>query len=131
MKPDIRPDTGYQKRPDIRCKPKINDFKVTANIDSDPSFMCRYFPPQSRPIRKDIPTIYHNLPSAFCTKPLHAVQVYRDPIPLVCLGCLDIMDGEAVKPGSFHRAFTNQAHSKCVACYIKIFIGIKVKFYFS
>jgi len=40
------------------------------------------------------------------------IQVYRDPIPLVCLGCLDITDGEAVKPGSFHRAFTNQAHNR-------------------
>ncbi len=39
-------------------------------------------------------------------------QVYRDPIPLHCLGCVDLADGEAVKPGSFHRAFTNQHHSK-------------------
>ena len=23
-KPDIRPDTGYQKRPDIRCNPILN-----------------------------------------------------------------------------------------------------------
>jgi hypothetical protein len=28
-------------------------------------------------------------------------QVYRDPIPLHCLGCVDLADGEAVKPGSF------------------------------
>jgi len=40
------------------------------------------------------------------------IQVYRDPIPLPCLGCQDIADGEAVKPGSFHRAFTNQSHNK-------------------
>eukprot|EP00088_Acartia_fossae_P003104 TRINITY_DN11289_c0_g1_i1.p1 TRINITY_DN11289_c0_g1~~TRINITY_DN11289_c0_g1_i1.p1 ORF type:complete len:782 (+),score=224.45 TRINITY_DN11289_c0_g1_i1:47-2392(+) len=40
------------------------------------------------------------------------IQVYRDPIPLSCLGCQDIADGEAVKPGSFHRAFTNQSHNK-------------------
>jgi hypothetical protein len=40
------------------------------------------------------------------------VQVYRDPIPLHCLGCVDLADGEAVKPGSFHRAFSNQNHSK-------------------
>ena len=36
---------------------KINDFKVTASIDSDPSFMCNSAP-QSRPIGKDIGT-YH------------------------------------------------------------------------
>lgn len=40
------------------------------------------------------------------------IQVYRDPIPLHCLGCVDLLDGEAVRPGSFHRAFTNQYHNK-------------------
>jgi hypothetical protein len=30
-------------------------------------------------------------------------QVYRDPIPLHCLGCVDLADGEAVKPGSFNH----------------------------
>jgi len=40
------------------------------------------------------------------------IQVYRDPIPLPCLGCTDIADGEATKPGSFHRAFTNQGHNR-------------------
>jgi hypothetical protein len=33
-------------------------------------------------------------------------QVYRDPIPLHCLGCVDLADGEAVKPGSFHHHVT-------------------------
>jgi len=36
------------------------------------------------------------------------VQVYREPIPTPSLICYDLADGEAVKPGSFHRAFSNQ-----------------------
>jgi hypothetical protein len=28
-------------------------------------------------------------------------QVYRDPIPLHCLSCEDLADGEAFKPESF------------------------------
>jgi hypothetical protein len=33
-------------------------------------------------------------------------QLYQDPIPLHCLGCVDLADGEAVKPGSFHYHVT-------------------------
>ncbi len=33
-------------------------------------------------------------------------QVYWDPIPQHCLGCVDLADGEAVKPGSFHHYVT-------------------------
>jgi len=40
------------------------------------------------------------------------VQVYRDPIPMDSLRCQDLADGEAVKPGSFHRSFSNQGGSK-------------------
>ncbi len=29
--------------------------------------------------------------------------MYWDPIPLHCLGCVDLADGKAVKPGSFHH----------------------------
>eukprot|EP00092_Neocalanus_flemingeri_P040148 GFUD01043732.1.p1 GENE.GFUD01043732.1~~GFUD01043732.1.p1 ORF type:complete len:829 (-),score=244.19 GFUD01043732.1:674-3160(-) len=35
------------------------------------------------------------------------VQVYREPIPTNSLVCTDLADGEAVKPGSFHRAFSS------------------------
>ena len=31
-KPDIRPDTGYQKRPDIRCNPNIYLYYFRARI---------------------------------------------------------------------------------------------------
>jgi len=40
------------------------------------------------------------------------VQVYREPIPTNNLLCIDLADGEAVKPGSFHRAFSNQNTSR-------------------
>ena len=40
------------------------------------------------------------------------VQVYREPIPTNNLLCIDLADGEAVKPGSFHRAFSNQSTSR-------------------
>jgi len=40
------------------------------------------------------------------------VQVYREPIPTTNLVCTDLADGEAVKPGSFHRAFSNQNTSR-------------------
>jgi len=40
------------------------------------------------------------------------VQVYREPIPTSSLVCTDLADGEAVKPGSFHRAFSNQSTNK-------------------
>jgi len=40
------------------------------------------------------------------------VQVYREPIPTTSLICTDLADGEAVKPGSFHRAFSNQNTSR-------------------
>ncbi len=33
-------------------------------------------------------------------------QVYRDPIPLHCLGYVDLADAEAVKPASFHHHVT-------------------------
>jgi len=40
-------------------------------------------------------------------------QVYREPIPVVNLLCQDLTDGESSnRPGSFHRAFTNQTTSK-------------------
>jgi hypothetical protein len=32
--------------------------------------------------------------------------MYRDPIPLHCLGSVDLADGEMVKPGSFHHHVT-------------------------
>ena len=32
MKPDIWPDTGYQKRPDIRYNPDLKDLKVTLKV---------------------------------------------------------------------------------------------------
>ena len=40
------------------------------------------------------------------------VQVYREPIPTTSLICTDLADGEDVKPGSFHRAFSNQNTSR-------------------
>jgi len=40
------------------------------------------------------------------------IQVYKDPIPLVQLECIDLTDGEGGKQGSFHRAFSSQNTSK-------------------
>jgi len=40
------------------------------------------------------------------------VQVIREPIPTSNLVCTDLADGEAVKPGSFHRAFSNQTTNR-------------------
>jgi len=39
------------------------------------------------------------------------VQVYREPIPTTSLVCTDLADGEAVKPGSFHRAFSTTSNT--------------------
>lgn len=39
------------------------------------------------------------------------VQVYREPIPTNHLICTDLADGEAVKPGSFHRAFSSSQNT--------------------
>lgn len=36
------------------------------------------------------------------------LQVYKDPIPLSQLECIDLTDGEGGKQGSFHRAFSSQ-----------------------